>query len=656
MTGADPESGESAPAKTVFLSYARVDREQALPIVAAIEAAGYGVWWDGLIEGGERFLETIETALVSAKAVVVLWSEASVKSSWVRDEATHGFENGNLVPVALGGTVPPLGFRQAQSIDVNDARSADAAPAMEAILRAIAARHGDGETTAAEAVMPHTGPPDKTIAAGSIDRRALLGGTALLLSAGAVGAWWLTQSGPQAATDNSVAILPFANLSGNPEKSYLSDGLSAELRTQLSSNRLLRVAAQTSSNSFRGSDEDARTICSRLGVSFLLDGNVRLAGDMLRISAELIDGRTGFSQWSETFDRSVQNIFAVQEEIARAVTLALTQEMLGGKQADFTMAGGTDSLAAYDAYLRGRDHYARASDRSDDMAALASFDAAIAADEDFALAHAARARSLTVIGNQYDQGQERRSRYRDAIAAARRAAALAPDVADTQSALGFALFNGDIDAAGARAPYERSFELGGGDADVLSRYALYSARCGRFDSARAAIARAAELDPLNARVFRRIGEVEYSARAYAASIPPVQRALGLNPELSVAHSAIGASLYLMGDVPGARTAYEREPSSLFRLTGLAIVAERQDRTADAEAAFAALGAAHGDNSLYQRAQVLAQWGRADDAMDLLETAREEGDAGLVYLRNDPFLDPLRQRLDFIRLLTALGFA
>ena len=647
MTDTSQAEGTAANQPTIFFSYSRTDQKRALPLVAALEDAGYTVWWDGLLEGGQRFLETTENALESARAVVVLWTPMSVNSHWVHDEATRGRDRGCLVPLAMDGVMPPLGFRQFQTITITDGTAARDDPAIAALIRAVAAQH-DGPPA------PRSGgftdlPKPKPLA---FSRRTVIGGAAVVAGAGILAGWWTGLIGGSAAAANSVAIMPFDNLSGDAAKAYFTDGLAAEVRTRLSRNPLLKVAAQTSSNAFRESDTDARDISRALRVNYLLEGRVQLAGETLRISLELVNGGTGFGEWSETYDRPTANLFAVQDEIAKAVTAELTREIASGSAPE---AAGTNDLAAYDAYLRGRDQFDNAVDLADDQAALANFDAALATDPNFALAHAARSRSLTVIGNQYDQGEQRRLRYIAAIEAAQKAVELAPESAQTQSALGFALFNGKIDAKAARAPYEKSYRLGSGDADVVSRYALFSARSGRFEEARRAIAVGAELDPLNARIFRQQGEVEYSARAYAASIPPIEQSLELNPKLSVAHSAIGASKLMLGDVAGSKAAYLAEPSALFRLTGLAIIAHREGDPAAAEAVLTELIADSGDNSLYQQAQVLAQWGEGKRALDALQRAQEEGDAGLVYLRNDPFLDPLREEAQFKTLLAALGF-
>lgn len=646
MTGETAATG----AMSVFVSYSRDDRKRALPVIAALEAAGYRVWWDGLLEGGERFSHTTDQALETAAAVVVLWSRTSIGSHWVHDEATRGRDRKRLVPLSLDGSEPPLGFRQFQVIDISASRMKPGDPATEAMLRAVAALHDM--------------PPDRPVAkARTVDRRRLmLGGGALVAAAGVAVAvtrpWAKSPSAVvppvQAA---SIAVLPFANLSADAEQTYFSEGLAAEVRSELARNPRLQVVAQASSNRFRTRAEDARAMARQLGVAYLLDGNVRRAGDRVRVAAELIDGRTGFSRWSEGFERPIADVFAVQDEIAGAVAAALSVE-LGGKGAAATAArpiGGTGNVAAFDAYLRGRELLALGTDEASDRAALARFDEALRLDPGYGAAHAARSRTLAVIGNQHASGAARPAVYAEAIAAAQRAVELAPQLADGWSALGFALFNGKLDAAAARPAFERSAALGPGDADVLSRFALFSARTGRFEAARAAIARATTLDPLNARAFRLAGEVEYVARNYAGAVPLIEKALALNPKMGVAHAAIGFALLAQNRLKEAEAAFRTEPNSLFGLTGLAIAQLRLGDRAAAERAFASLVSEHGDVALYQQAQVLAQWNQPERAMATLARARQLGDAGLVYLRNDPLLDPVRAAPGFSELLKGLGF-
>ena len=636
---------DSSPVPTVFVSYSREDLKAVQPIISAIEAAGYSAWWDGMLSAGERFANTTEVVLEQARAVVVLWSAKSVASHWVHDEATRGRDRGCLVPLSIDGTKPPLGFRQFQTYRVPPRRSASD-PGIAAMLQAIATLH-DG---------PASNPGTAFLVPQISRRSTIIGGGLGLAGAAAGGAWWagLIGGGPHG---NSVAVLPFANLGGDLQGNYFSAGLSAEVRSQLASETLLAVAAQTSSAKAAKTQQDAGAIAKALNVAYLLEGTVRREANRVRISAELIDGSSGLSHWAQTFDRELSNVFAVQEEIAASVVTALTQQMAAhGAKGTNKEIGGTNSFAAYDAYLRGRDLFDSASDQASDQLALDSFDKAIGADSNYAIAHAARARSLTVFGDQYDQGPTRLARFAEAIAAAQQAVKLAPNLAEAQASLGFALLDGRLDARGARQPYRLSYELGLGNADILSRFANFEARCGRFDTARPAVKRAAKLDPLNARTFHLIGQVEYCARNWAGVAPPNEKALQLNPEMSNAHGAIALARLMEGDIAAALAGFVREKSSLFSLPGLAIVAFRQGKFAEAEQHLAELLASHGDNSLYQQAQIMAQWGRRDKALALLEAGYKAIDAGLVQLQNDPLVDPLRIEPRFIRLLDLIGFA
>ena len=458
-----------------------------------------------------------------------------------------------------------------------------------------------------------------------------------------------------------MAVLPFKNLSGDAGQAYFSDGLSEELRATLARNLKLQVMAQASSAIFRDRKEDAVTIASTLGVAYLLDGSVQRSGDIVRITTDLIDGATGFSRWSQKFDRVMQDIFVIQDEISSKVAQALVAEVdasdeaSSGNKRPAAPSGGTTSVAAYDAYLRGRALYDLSADETSERAALAQFDAAIAADPDYAAAHAARARSLTAIANQYGEVGQLAEYYDAAITSARRAIAIAPDLADAHSTLGFTLFQGQLDARAARDPFERSRELGAGEATVMARYAQYSARIGRERAAAESIKRALTLDPLNPLIHRAAGSIEYAAHRYAESIPPARKALSLNPKLSRANAAIGDALLMLGRAEEARTAYATEPVEDFRLTGAAIVEHKLGHAAAARAAKQELVEHLGERVLYQQAQILAQWGERDDALSRLEQARRIGDSGLIYLRNDPLLDPLRDDPRFAKLLGSIGF-
>jgi TolB-like protein/Tfp pilus assembly protein PilF len=454
---------------------------------------------------------------------------------------------------------------------------------------------------------------------------------------------------------HSIAVLPFVNISGDRDQEYFSDGLTEELLNSLSRISELQVAARTSAFSFKGKDAKIGTIGRELNVGAVLEGSVRRSAHTVRITAQLINALTGFHLWSQTYDRALGDVLKLQTEIATSVANALRVTLMIDAPAHIEL-GSTRNPQAFDAYLRGRDLFELGADERSDRAALALFEQAIAIDPLYGAAHSARSRSLAAIANEYAQGAERRGLYGAAIVAAKQAISLAPELADAHSALGFALFSGQLDVKAARVPYERSKVLGSGDADVLGRYALYCARTGRFDEARAAIARAAALDPLNPRVFRSVGAVAFAARNYAESIPAFERALARNSTIGGVWAAIGASKLLLGDIEAAKRAFVAERSGLFGLPGIAIIAKRQGNSREAQDALARLIAGYGDNSLYQQAQVYAQWNDRGRAIAALLAAHEKGDSGLIFLRNDPFLDPIRDAPEFVRLLSELGFA
>ena len=646
----DRECGGPAPAHTVFLSYSRADRKGALAIVRVLEAAGYGVWWDGLLEGGERFSQTTEAALAGARAVVVLWSKTSAASHWVHDEATRGRESGRLVPLSLDGSLPPLGFGQFQSIDVSHALGKPTSEPMRKLLRAVAALH--------EGQAPASSPTPATVASPTRRRLLIASGLAVVAAGGGL-AWWRTRAPDVAArgadSAQRIAVLPFENLSGDPEQRYFSDGLTSEIRTQLSRNARLRIAGQTSSEKVRDGQDDVRDIARALGVDFLLGGNVQKAGGRVKITAELTEGATGLSRWAENWERPMADIFAVQAEIGAAVANALSAAITGQDAVADTQVGGTGNVEAFDAFLHGRALYEAGIDEESDRRALAWFDRALALDARYAGAHAARARALVVIGNLYAGHDERVRSYDAAATAARTATTLAPRFAEGFSALGFALASGKLDMRGAREPFERSLALAPGDADVLNRYATFASN--RRDHARASdvILRAAALDPLNARTFRSQGDILHNAGNHAAAIAAYRKAITLNPTLAGVNASMGFAQLMGGANDDARASFLKERSAVRRLPGLAILAHRAGDKRAADAALAELVAEYGDKSHYQYAQVHAQWGDVDKALASLQAAWDLRDGGIMLMYADPLLAPLHRTDRYLALAKAVGF-
>ena len=605
-------------------------------LVAALEKAGIHVWWDGLIEAGEAYSNSIESALDEADAVIVLWSQSSIHSDWVRDEAARGRERKCLVPLSIDGNKPPLGFRQYHTINLSNWQGRSDEPQFAAVLRCIGALAG----------KPHLAPPALLTTPRS--RRGVLVGTAaaaVVIGGGGLVAWQQGLLGGDEASANSVAVVPFTNLGGDPAQRYFSDGLTEEIRAALARNGALRVLAATSSNTARAHKEDAITTARRLGVAFLLEGSVRRSNDVVRISAELIDGKTGFSRWADSFDRKMSDVLTLQSEIARMVAEALSMR-IGDTE---PLPGGTANIEAYEAFLRGREMFNNSSDEATDRAALAQYDLAIAADPRFARAHAARSRSLAALAAQYAKAEELRPLYNSAIAAAERAVALAPTLAEGHLAKGYSLFTGRLDVKGAAGFYDKAYALGQGNADILLLIALYWSRAGRANQARMAVTRSIALDPLNPRAYRAAGSIDYAARRYEAAMRPLRRAIELKPDITGAHWLMGSALLQLGKIKEARAEYLAEPTDFYSLSGLAIVEKRLGNDAAAKAALARMVGELGDSSLYQQAEVLAQWGKIDEAITTLERAKAVGDSGLIYLATDPMLDPLRREARFAAL-------
>ncbi|MCL6699268.1 TIR domain-containing protein [Sphingomonas sp. NSE70-1] len=636
----EPSEPSDSKRATLFLSYSHADDAKARRIATLLEEAGYTVWWDALIEGGAAYARSIGSALETADAVIVMWSANSVESDWVRDEAALGRDRQCLIPISLDGARPPLGFRQYQVIKFRSWRGRRDSPQFEALERAISSCSGA------------PAPAVRTRQRGVSRRAALIGGAGAAAAIVGGGAYLAIDRGlfGGKADESSIAVLPFKNLSGDSSQEYFAEGLTEEIRAALIQLDELRVMAAASSERAGEDEDDLQAVAKKLGVGYLLGGSVRKSGDLFRISTELTDGKTGFSMWSTTVDRRLNDILALQGEIAHMVAEALSIQIA----TDEPVPGGTKNAEAYDHYLQGKSLYHLAKDEESDRQALANYDVAIAADPDFAMAHAARSRVLASIAAEYGKANELKPLYAESTAAARRAVELAPNLADAQLALGFVLFTGHLDVKGARPSYERAYQLGRGNADIILLYALYCSRAGLPDQAHAAIERALVLDPLNARVHRAAGSIDYAARLYADALPPLHRALELNPKISNAHAFLGYCLMQLGKLKEARAEFDAEPTNFFRLSGLAIVDHKLGDKAEADKAMADLVKEMGDASLYQQAQVLAQWGSADEAVARLERARQVGDSGLIYLATDPLLDPIRKHVGFSKLIRELN--
>lgn len=531
-------------------------------------------------------------------------------------------------------------------------------------LRKVAAGFAQGafaiETTAKVGFRLVSGEAAQGMAAAPggarTSRRSLLvGGGLVALAAGGAALWFAGREDapPAPAAVQRLAVLPLANVSEDAGQQYFADGMTEELRDRLARLPSVDVAARTSSNAAHKQGLDAKAIGRELGVGYLIEGSVRRSGDLVRVTATLIDTRTGFPRWSQSYDRKLDDVFAIQGDIAQAVTGEVLGRLGGGEAARLARSA-TANPEAFDAYAKGRALFDLSADRATYRAALAAFDRAVALDPNYAAAWGQRARVLAVLGNQYAAADELRGLYDAGLASARKAVALAPQSADAHAALAYQLVSGRLDFANAAKAYQQAYRFGAHNADVLIPYASFAVRTGRGRDALTAVERAVRLDPLNPRSHFGRGYVLTALRRYREALPPLRRALALSPEMSTVHGAIGTVLLMLGQPAEARAEFLREPTEFVRLTGLAIVEDKLGDRAAARAAMDKLIATSGDAAAYQRAQVLAQWGDRDGAFAALDLALKVGDSGLGALRVDPLLNPLRGDPRFAGLLAKLG--
>lgn len=649
----------------LFVSYSRGDLVRTRPVIALLEQAGFDVWWDGRLEGGENYLQTTEAALEGADAVVVLWSAASTQSHWVRDEAQRGRERGCLVPLTIDGTMAPLGFRQFQLLDISGWDGQPGSPEAARIVAAVKARLGGEQGTgptprAPEAVSAPGAVPSTAGQAGglALSRRTLvIGGAGVAGAAGLLGAWQFGIFGSPASAAISMVVLPFVNETGDPAKQYFSEGLSRELRSVLARNPRLQVAAPTSSSAIQGEDDFA--IGRKLGVGHILRGSVQRDTARVRVSAELVEIKGGLVRWAETYDRALEDVFAVQSEIAQTVAVSLVAEVATASEAQKAAKsqediGGTNNVAAYEAFLRGFALYELSAGPDSDRPALAQFDAAIAADPDYAAAHAMRSTMLASIANNVANGEsESADLFDKAIAAAERALQIEKRLPRGHLAIGFALNNGKLSRNAATPHFRAAQELAPGDADVLRAVAGFLAYGKEVPQATQMIGRVLELDPLNARAFRQAGFIALFARDYPSVVSRMERGLALNPSLSSAKFGIAIARLMQNDPAGALEAAEAETGEAYALTAIAVARHRLGDAAGSDAALAKLTSTY-DDSYYQQAEIHAQRGNTAAALAQLQAGYAMRDPGMLWMPNDPLLDPVRGEAAFKDLLSRLG--
>jgi TolB-like protein/Flp pilus assembly protein TadD len=475
---------------------------------------------------------------------------------------------------------------------------------------------------------------------------------ALLLLGATVGAgfYFLRRPGQlsSAVADNSIAVLPFVNMSEDKTNEYFSDGISEELLNLLSKIPQLKVAARTSSFSFKGKGVEIPEIARQLHVANVLEGSVRRSGDQLRITAQLIRAAEGYHLWSETYDRKMDDIFKIQDEIAGEVVKELKVKLLGPAPKVRT----TDPKA-YALYLQakelGRQVNAEAFAKSD-----ALFQQVLEIDPRYAPAWDGVARNfINKAGNGLLSPQEGWARGREA---AEKALAIDPDYALAHTRLGPIAMYGDNDLADAARHYQRALVLDPTDLDVLGNAAGFLQNLGRSDEALALDEAVVRRDPVNVLALSNLGYHQRMAARYDAAIATLRTLLGLSPNRGGAHSQLGTALMQKGDVPAALAEIEQEKIESWRMIGLPMAYCALGRKADADAALTALIAKYEKDSSYNIAYVYAFCGDADKAFEWLDKAVAYQDGGLAEIVTENLFDKIHSDPRWLPFLRKIGKA
>jgi len=453
----------------------------------------------------------------------------------------------------------------------------------------------------------------------------------------------------------AVAVLPFLNLSADPEDEYFADWITENVIAQLSKIRALKVTSRTSAMPFKKRDPSRPAIGARLGVATLLEGSVRRSGRKIRVTAQLNNAVTGFHLWSQTYDRDLGDVLKLQTEIANAVVGALKVTLLGDETAKIEL-GGTHNPAAFDAYLRAakaaRTH---TNDAKGWQTAIAAFTEAIGLDPNYALAFAGRSFALTAYAEGFATGPQVRESFDRAQADARKALALAPDLAEGHLALARFFASGALDFVHTQEEYGRAMALAPGNVTALSHYGRFAALLGRADAGIAAAQHAVRLDPLNPASHAFLGATLLHSDRYREAIAAFQDALALDPDSKWVYGERGIAYYFLGDLQSARSSCEVKPEILESQICLAVTYDKLGRHTAAEEVLAKLRAANGDNAAEEYVEIYAAWGNTSKALEWLDTAVRMRDPGLVDLRTDRFMDPLRKEPRFQAIERALRF-
>jgi TolB-like protein len=618
----------SKPSRAVFLRYASQDAVAARNVVEALRAAGVEVWFDqSELRGGDAWDQQIRRQIrdcalfipiISAKTQARL--EGYFRREWkLAVGRTHDMaeEKPFLVPVVLDDTTDrdasvPEPFRAVQWTRLRSGQSP--AVFVERIVRLL----------------------------GVDERRAATPGRPPGASVQAIHS---LSSAPSVIPEQSIAVLPFVNMSADKEQEYFSDGLAEELINLLAKIPDLRVPARTSSFSFRGRPLTIGDIGQQLKVANVLEGSVRKAGNRVRITAQLVRADNGYHLWSETFDRNLDDIFQVQDDIAQAVVGKLKLTLLTAVPS--ATAKSTNS-EAHNLYLQGQ--YFKDRETLQDLdKALACYQRALALDQSYAPAWAGLS---AVYARKVANGYVALSTgFALARSAAEKAITLDPTLGEAYATLGVLQAGAEHDWTASAATLARGRVLDPDNPLLLLIAAVITQCLGSAEEAMALYRQALDRDPLNLLVRRYFGRTLYYAGRFAEAESQIRQVLAMSPAYPAASYELGRILLAKGEIGAAVGAFETESASTWQSFGLPLVLHAQQRTAEAHAALAAIDPTGAE---FQVAEACAYLGDTDQAFKWLDAADVNRDPGVIWLRADPLLKGLTGDPRYAALLRRLN--
>jgi TolB-like protein len=672
--GGEGKTGGAAPAAPeilrvhsgspdVFISYASPDSEVADAVCDALESAGVACWIAPRdVVPGEFYADAIVHAIDAAKVIVLVLSQNAVASPHVLREVERATSKRHPVVSFRIDLAPlPAGLEYflntSHWLDASVTGAIAALPKLvEAAKRLVmpgsGAEPGHPRAVAVSSAKLAPDPPAGMMARQRLRRplAALIAVIAVVMAYLVVDRLWVSGQSvrerhvatppaaaptPQVIPDKSVAVLAFLDMSQKKDQEYFSDGLSEELIDLLTKIPGLHVTARTSSFYFKGKSEDIPTIAKRLLVAHILEGSVRRTGNRLRVTAQLVRADNGYHLWSETYDRKLDDIFKVQDEIAGAVVKALKITLM---EAEGTRIAPTENSEAYTLYMQARASMLRSG--ADDVdQAVDYLQRAIRLDPKFALAWARLSQALM---SKYERGSLPFEKARDeARGAAQHALDLDATLVPAHLAMAKIHFF-DLDWGALKVETERARELDPGDANAVRAAGILARTSGHLNDAIGLFRQAIGLDPLGGANYKMLGDANAASGRYAPAELAFHKAIELAPPNGYGgRVALAQILLATGQPAAASKAFEQLEGEEDRAWGKALVCFALGRKADSDAAIADLQTRFAGSMAYEIAQAHAYRGEIDAAFAWLDRAYGQRDHSLSIIKTDWLMAKLR---------------